>query len=401
MSKKLTALQAYQVMLLYFDIIYFQTYDDDLGSLLSGAALYSLGPTPATMDPAVWDDWMKGIKIILNDQSISWDTAELTIDQVYAAVGQYVILYSDIGFFESIGALRDLMIDNLEQSELSVWLKNKWLQSAHMILDEKVFYQLDHFVTKETELTFKESFLALQIFLDLLCQKTQNTELIDLVQNSRIKDNVWQNNIPNINDKKIWDMWIQVANDQLKQIINKQLSVDIAFHSVFIFLKLYFEHKNVFVNDLIQEKENNESFNLSCYDLWMKSINLVQTKQIENDFNLISVNTVASKDFAVKIIQTWFMKYQIPQPTLKMINSLIDTIQGYERSYLLEDDKVTTLELYFIMTLILQKVSETHNSEYVLQKLQDFAMQQDKKPIYFLILLEWLYTVEQLFDIEN
>jgi hypothetical protein len=400
MSKKLTALQAYQVMLRCFDTIYFQTYDDDLGSMMSGAALYNIDSIPQTMDPAVWNDWMKGIKIILNDQSISLDAVELTVDQAYAAAGQNLISYCDIGFFESIGTLRDLMIDNAQQSELSVWLKNKWLQSSYMILEGKGFYQLDHFVTQETELTLKESFIILQVFLDLLCQKTQNAELIDLIQNSRIRDNTWQNNIPDIINKEIWDTWVQATNEELKSIINGKLNVETAFHSIFIFLKVYFENKNSFVNDFIQEKESNESFKVSCYDLWMKSINLVQAKQIENDFNLISINTVLSKDSSVKIINAWFMKYQLPQPTLELINCLIDTIQEYERSYLLENDQITVLELYYIMTLILKKVSEIQNSEYLQQKLQDFAVNKDGKPMNFLILLEWLYTVDQFFDIK-
>lgn len=399
MSKNLTILQAYRVMLRCFDTIYFQTYDDNLGSMMSSAALYSLTPNPQTMDPAVWNDWMEGIKIVLNDQLINFNTVELTMDQAYAAAGQYLINYCNIGFFESIGTLRDLMAANQEQSELSVWLKNKWLKSADMILQEKIPYQLDHFITKETELTLKESFIAMQIFLDLLSKKTQNTELINLIQNSRIRDNTWQNNTPDIIDKKIWNYWIQATNEQLESISNKKLNIETAYQAIFVFLKLYFENKSAFVNDFIQEKESNESFAVSCYDLWMKSINLVQTKQIENDFNLISINTVLSKDFAVKIIQAWFVKYQLPQSSLELINSLIDTIQEYERSYLLENYEITVLELYYIMTLILQKVSETHNSQYVQQKVQDFSVKQDEKPVNFLILLEWLYTIEQLFNI--
>ncbi|MBI2352998.1 hypothetical protein HYV11_02005 [Candidatus Dependentiae bacterium] len=398
MSKKLTALQAYQIMLHFFDSIYFQTYDDDLGSMMSGAALYSIDSVPMTMDPAVWDDWMESIKMVLNDSRITFDTVELTIDQAYAAVGQYLIIYSNIGFFESIGVLRDILVHGSKYPVLAKWLKCKWMQAVDSVGQKKLSSPIEHLFTEETELTLQESFMIMQIFLNMLSHKIQDIELIKLVKDSRMVYN--QNNdcfkhLDNTADN-IWNAWNDAINFRLQQLQSNKLNLLVTYQALSIFLNSYFKIKSVAIAKLIKQFKNDDSkqfVHFSFSEEWFNAVSSINAKQIEKRYNLKSINTAISIESAFVIINNWLNNHQFTLIDRELLIEMVHNIQRKQRSYLLCDDKITVLEAYQVMVFYLEKVSQN--------KYQDFALNKDGKLVHFLILLEWLYTVEQFFDINE
>ena len=124
MSSKVTCVQAYKIIYHFLDTIYFQTYDEFLSDILSGGALYSniSGQKPETMDPAVFGRWMKELKIVLGDDSITYES-QVTIEQAYASMHQYFVMYCNLGAEPSIFVLRDLLGENFNQSDITRWLE--------------------------------------------------------------------------------------------------------------------------------------------------------------------------------------------------------------------------------------------------------------------------------------
>ena len=72
MSKKINCSQAYKSVLHFFDMIAFQTSDIEVSIFAGFGALYSAipGQCPQTIDPAMWHDWMDGLKIRLNSTGL-------------------------------------------------------------------------------------------------------------------------------------------------------------------------------------------------------------------------------------------------------------------------------------------------------------------------------------------
>lgn len=51
--------EAYRAMYLYLERLYYLTNSDDLGGFLGSMTLLSDGKT---IDPAVWEDWLKSVQ---------------------------------------------------------------------------------------------------------------------------------------------------------------------------------------------------------------------------------------------------------------------------------------------------------------------------------------------------
>lgn len=62
--EKLTAEQAFKVMVIYLEGIYARTRSDDVGGLLGDLMLRADG---TTADPAAWSDWLAGVKAVMAD----------------------------------------------------------------------------------------------------------------------------------------------------------------------------------------------------------------------------------------------------------------------------------------------------------------------------------------------
>ena len=58
MTKKLTELQAFNVMRKFLEMYYERTLSDDVGSLLGDL---QIGEDGETTDPAAWHDWMDAL----------------------------------------------------------------------------------------------------------------------------------------------------------------------------------------------------------------------------------------------------------------------------------------------------------------------------------------------------
>lgn len=398
--KNLTCLQAYRAMLHCFRIIYLQTQDEYLGDLLSGAALYSANKneSPQTMDPAVWHDWMDGVKIVMNDDSATYDSAELTIEQGYAAARQYFIIYCDIGYFESIGILRDLLGQDVNHSDLAKWLRNTWEQSLQVVLQEKLPEKIGHFFTGDTGLLERESFTVMKIFLDDWCQNNPNELLIQLVQNCRLKqkDNYWSA-IPDILEPQMWQIW----KDSVAQVLNDSsvLTIDVAYRAMPIFLQKNFNQNiDSEILNLIQ------GFNVDGHErliqrplgfLWLSAASKTNAEQEAMVYEVITINTSIQKNIAEKVITSWFEQYRdiVDQRvifTSLFINELWDKsfkiLNQHRRSYLLLDDEITVLELYFIMVKFLKLMK---------QEQPQFDIEKDYRPKNFLVLLKWIFLIEK------
>ena len=405
MPLKLTCIQAYKIVYHFLDNIYFQTYDEFLSDILSGAALYSniADQEPETMDPAIFNQWMNSVKIIMHDETITYNVAKLTTKQTYAAMHQYFITYCNLGAEPSVQKMRDLLNPNIEQCDVTKWLQIQWLQSVDFILQETSIDKIGHLFGDETGLTQRESFAVMKIFLDIFCKRNDNDDLIQLLQNSRLKHrgNYWSN-IPEIIESRIWNVWFNAIEIILEQEKNMTLSLLNSYKAMPIFLMNYFEdHPSNFIDKVIQKFEidqDNKPVNFVYWCAWTSAAVKLNAEQTEIVNNLVSINTAISQDTACKIIQTWFAKYDNFLDTKFMATVSTDArlwqqavylIKQSPRSYLLLDDEITVLEAYHIMVKLLELVG---------QNIDEFTIdpEQKNKPKDFEILLEWIMICEQI-----
>ena len=406
MSQKLTCVQAYKARLHFLDFIYFTTYDDNLGSILGGMALYSdiSGQQPETMDPAAFDDWMDSIKIIINNKIITYSFDELTTEQAYASIHQYFVTYCDLGAEQSIFALRDLLGFDIEQSNVTKFLWSRWLQSVDFVKHKEMFQIRNcNFIGEKTLLSKESSFKIMQFFLDNYCQQDYNQYLIDLVKNSRIK----QFDEESITKSHIWNIWQQGLAQAMDKENCKELNLLVSFYSMAFFLLDYFDEEQVTIlEDMILKfsiDKDSKPINFSFWRNWSSAAVKLNAKQMELINNLISINTPVSHEVAYKIIQAWLQYNKdlvgtnVIQQVLadtQGIQQAINEIKHQQRSYLLLDNEVTILETYHIML----KLLELHG-----KIIPEFAIdiEQGNKPKDFIILLQWIQVSEQIVKIKN
>lgn len=400
MSQKLTCVQAYKAMLHFLGTIYFETYDEFLSDILSGGALYSEddGQKPETMDPAIWGDWVDGLKKVMHDDTIKFDATMLTIQQAYAAVYQYLVVYCNMGAEPSIFILRDFLGEDFNQSNITRWLEKKWIKSIKYISQETLTEKIGHFFGEKTLVSKESSFKIMQFFLDNYCQQNDNQDLIDLVKNSRMK----QFDEESITKSHVWIIWQQALAQAMDKENCKELNLLVAFYAMAFFLLDYFDEDRVTILENMILKfaidKDSKPVYFSFWRNWTSAAVKFNAQQMELINNLISINTPVSTKTSFKIIQAW-LEYKkdlvgtdIVQQVIsdtQRIEQAIDEIKQQPRSYLLLDDEVTVLETYHIMLKLLE-----------LQGLDIpyFAIdaEQGHKPKDFIILLEWIRISEQM-----
>ena len=403
MSEKINCTQAYKAMLHFFDMIALETGDEEVAIFSSYGELYTATPgeCPKTMDEAKWDDWMDGLKIIVGDNSITYEF-ELTIEQGYAAAYQYIVIFCDLGAEPSVYQLKNLLSPDAQESIMKSWLYNHWLRSVEYILQEDPFKKYGLFFNEKAQLTERESFIMMQNFLDAFCQKNNNDDLIKLVQNSRLKTrNDYWANVPDIIDPKIWDVWQQSIEIAIEQEENKILNLLSAYKAMPIFLANYFgDDRSTFIDKVIQSfhiDDTRESRFTSLYwNYWIKTVGIIKRDQAIMHDDVVSIHTPIFQDVAFKIIQPW-LQYKIDLIDADVVQQvladaqgmkqLIDEIKQQPRSYLLLDNEVTILETYHIMI----KLLELHG-----KVIPDFAIDENGKPGDFEILLNWIRICEEV-----
>lgn len=410
MSQKISCLQAYKAMNRCLDTFYFQTYDDCLSDVLSWGALYSNkeNQEPQTIDPAVWHDWMKGVKIIMHDDLITFNSAEFTLEQAYACAHQYLIIFCDMGADQSVEFLRDLFGAPINQSVFTQLLWNRWKDSVDIVVQETPFGEIGHFLGETTSLNERESFNIMKFFLNDICTYNKNIDLIKLVQNSRLKNtNDFWTPIQNIIDQNILDIWRQAIINAMQLYKSETLNILVAYQAMPIFLKTYFKNNNSkLINNLIQEfslNENNKPINIGLWRNWSSRASDTNRKQKEMIYNVVSIKRPISQTIAFEIIKKWFYTFEIliGIETIEKIifnRSLwqqeVNTIKTKPRSYLLLDDELTVLEAYHIMLNLLEINGKN---------IDDFAIDshQQKKPKNFVILLQWLNICDNIIKYSN
>ena len=402
MSKKINCTQAYKAMLHFFDMISFETGDEEVAIFSSYGELYMATPgeCPQTMDAAMWNYWMRGLKLVIGDNSITYEF-ELTIEQGYAAVYQYIVIFCDLGAEPSVHQLKNLLSPGAQESAMKSWLYNHWLRSVEYILQEDPFKKYGLFFNRKTKVTQRESFVTLQIFLDRFCKKNNNEDLILLVQNSRLKQrgDYWAE-MPDIIEQKIWDLCQQSIEIVMQKEENKVLNLLSAYRAIPIFLMNYFGNgRSDFINKFIQQLYIEEPVypaRSSYFDSWTISAGIANMEQTQICYDVISIHDPISHEVAFNIIQAW-LQYKkdligsdVAQQVLadtQGMQQAIDEIKQLQRSYLLLDNEVIVLETYHIMT----KLLELHG-----KVISEFAIDENGKPADFEILLDWIRICEQV-----
>ena len=64
MVDKMTSMQAFKAMVCFLEDYYYKTSSDDLGALLSYMQLFEDG---STWDPAIWNDWVESVDMVLKE----------------------------------------------------------------------------------------------------------------------------------------------------------------------------------------------------------------------------------------------------------------------------------------------------------------------------------------------
>lgn len=400
-------LQAYRVMLRCFDNIFLQTQNDDLRIMMSSAALYSahMGKEPETMDPAVWRDWMDAVKVVLKDQTVTFDSVDLTLEQAYQATYQYFVIYCDIGCLKPIGVLRDLMKNNTDNAELSVWLHEKWIKALNAIVQEELPDKIGHFFTGDTPISMRESFMVIKKFLDTWCQKIKDAQLIQLLRSVRFKnrEDYWSE-IPNVFDKQVFEIWQKAIEQTLRQEEAQEITIFIAYKAMPNFLTLYFKDQSATIQDLIQSFDvvSDETFIVRrLADLWLTAAVEVNAEQEEMVYGLVTIHTAIDHHVAKIIIKEWLHNFVeiISQDVLNRLfanniasnmlwSKAFGDILEQQRSYVLLDNEITVLETYYVMLHLLESL---HLDTTI------FTLDEEAKPHDFLIFLRWLKLSESIY----
>lgn len=406
MSEKINCTQAYKAMLRFFDMIALETYDEEVIIFSDFGKLYSATPgeCPETMDPAMWYDWMDGLKIITGDNSVTYQF-ELTVEQAYAVAHQYIVIYCNLGADPSVHQLKNLIDIHAEKSGMKSWLWNHWKQSVESVLQEDPYKKIGHFFSETTGLTERESFVAMQVFLDNFCKKNNNDDLIQLIKNSRLKQrgDYWVN-VPDIIEPKIWNIWKSSIDITIEQEDTKSLNLLSGYKAMTIFLVHYFnETKSDFIHQMIksfQDYEYDKPRKFPYWGAWTTAAYNVEHEQKLMCYNTVSINTPISQDSVLKIIKKWLQDYKellgidFVEKILSgefAIESIyqeeFNNIKQKQRSFLLLDDEITILEMYHIMI----KLLEFHNKNVI-----EFQVDKEGKPVDFVILLNWIRICEQI-----
>lgn len=407
MNNKLSILQAYRTMVHFFDVLYFSTYDDDLGGYMGGASIYSAdqGQCPQTMDAAYWEDWMDAVKIVVQDDSITYDSIELTIEQSYAAMYQYLVTYCDVGSGLTMRRLRDLTDPSIQQSKLMQFLSGLWNQSLGVILEQDPYKKDGMGFGEKTFLDTRESFLIMRVFLDGICQYNHDQGLIQLVLNSRLKDkNDYWNSVPDVIESKSWKIWQQAIDDILLQNPDTTLNLLIAYKAMPLFLMNYFDkNRSIFIDTIISKFKTENGprpRDLLYWSSWTSATIKVNAQQKAWVNNLVSIKTQVSQIIALKIIKACLQEYKellgvdfvenifSDELAIQLIyQQVIDNRKKNNKTYLLLDDEITILETYYIMLNLLEKYDK---------QLSEFKIDTTEISIDIYLMLPWIRICEQV-----
>jgi len=104
MQKKLTKLQAYNVMLNFLELFYLRNESDDIGDLLSDSEFFWGGRT--TADPASWVKWKEALILTKKQDEKIRSENRLTYRQSFHVMLNYLKIYRSLwGETEDIDSL--------------------------------------------------------------------------------------------------------------------------------------------------------------------------------------------------------------------------------------------------------------------------------------------------------
>ncbi len=400
--KTITIIQAYLAMLRCFHHLYLKTEDVELSMMMSGAALYALNPgkEPETMDPADWHDWMRAVKMVVQDDAITFDSCKLTAEQAYEAVGRYFKNYCDRGCEESVALVSDLLNERSENSDLALWLRIQWDQALQQILQEAFPEKIGHFFTEETTLNLRESYMIMQLFLASWCKKTNNDLVITMIQLSRLKNSsdYWHADL-SVLDQRIMILW-QQALEKVQMLDDTQtVTVLTAYKAMPIFLNKYFKDTidkeiQALINDCTLQGDNFIENTLG--NDWLWAVGKLNDEQEARVYSVVTLHTPVKKDQIASIIKTWLQKffnenvltaYAHFLADQTVVETIFENIKKQHSSYLLPDDAMFVLDTYYYMLAIIQVLH---------QPIDLFAINKDGKPQSFMLLLQWLHCCEQV-----
>ena len=133
MQKKLTKLQAYNVMLSFLEKIYEQEKSDYLGDILSNSEFWSDG---LTSDRGSWSDWKKAIVVTMSQDKKLRNHNKLTMQQACNVMCNYVKNY--VSFYNPKPDYLIYLLHELQQvacQQNVLW--QDWVQIADVIIKQK------------------------------------------------------------------------------------------------------------------------------------------------------------------------------------------------------------------------------------------------------------------------
>lgn len=142
MHKKLTKLQAYNAIIIFFDKYYWKYKSDNLSDFITYAFFWFDGKTA---DPAAWPEWQGALKITAQQDRTLRNLNRLTrLQALHAMVNFfkfYCSLYTKIP--EDMAAILK-MLENLQNNKNNdpMWLE--WIQSIDEVMakqDPRVYIQ--------------------------------------------------------------------------------------------------------------------------------------------------------------------------------------------------------------------------------------------------------------------
>lgn len=269
-------------------------------------------------------------------------------------------------------------------------MKNKWQQAIDYALHGNASEEGSGIFAEKTKLDTQDAFSILQIFLDILCQKKPQQEIIDLIVLSGTKSKEQQ---------AIFQKWQQALDDVLEQNKVQQVTLLRAYQAIPLFLYYYFGNRALDFIELFSlqcEVKNEKAVSFRLWMVWTEAVVKYNAHLLEMLHHRVSIKTVVAKAVAIQIVRAWLQdqKSIIGADLVRGImedqsglHQALDVVVSRPRSYLLGDEQLTVLEVYHAMLQVLALHGKT---------MQNYAVDASGKPTDLLVLLSWLQVCEQV-----
>jgi len=142
---KITFVQAFNAMRIFFQMQYDTTHADSIGTLCGDFNLWKDKPdwkeNPDTFDPSAWQDWMNGVNKLIHDTNANQDPKKMLLNEetAFSCMQNCLQFFYNHTPWEDIDALLNKIKHTQHIHSDPIW--QEWLQAVGHAINGT--YELD------------------------------------------------------------------------------------------------------------------------------------------------------------------------------------------------------------------------------------------------------------------